>query len=123
MTKKIHILLSGSNRPFTDSIRALLQAHPDLTIAGQVSDSDDLTELLKQVPVAIVLFCNSLPAGEAERIRKSLSRLSPPPTMILLDSAAKQKNTDPYLLTPDAPIGLLIQIIRAASGVGLQSKL
>jgi DNA-binding NarL/FixJ family response regulator len=120
----IRVLLVDDHQLLRDSLRALLDAEPDVSVTGTASDGDEAVECVEAVQPDVVLMDLSMPRmGGVEATRRLLARYPSAQVVVLTSFPDQQLIFDSiqagavgYLLKDAAPDEVLRAVRSAAAG-------
>lgn len=86
----IRILIADDHPIFRDGLRRLLEAEPDLSVAGEASDGDEAVTLTRQLLPDILLLDLAMPRTPGMEALEELSKTTAPVRTILLTAAVER---------------------------------
>ena len=88
---KVRILLADDHTIFRDGLRKLLEAEPDLEIAGEAGDGADAITMVQQVKPDLLLLDLAMPRVPGLEALREVIALKTPVKTILLTAAIEKK--------------------------------
>jgi DNA-binding NarL/FixJ family response regulator len=92
----ISVLLADDHGIVRAGLRALLDAQPDVHVAGEASSGDEAVELAQQLQPDIIIMDISMPGGGLEATRK-IAKLELPTKILILTIHAEERYLLPVL--------------------------
>jgi DNA-binding NarL/FixJ family response regulator len=119
------IVLAEDHVLVREGIKKIIEAFPDLKVVGEVGDAPQLLELLKSLPVDMVILDISMPSLPGIEVTREIKQTYPIVKVLILTMHKKREylhnamaaGVDGYLLKEDAPKELLNAINKIRQGM------
>jgi len=117
--RPIRVLIADDHRMFRDALRTILQAEPDIVIAGEAGTVGDTLRLAETVPADILLLDLGLPDGHGLDVLAALAARQSPLYAIVVSASTDRQDVVRAIkagargaVMKDAPAERLVQGIR-----------
>lgn len=84
MNPNVNIIIADDHQIVRDGVRSLLEGEPDITVAGEAEDGEDVLNLLKSVPADIVVMDINMPRMDGISCTRIISRDFPETRVLAL---------------------------------------
>jgi DNA-binding NarL/FixJ family response regulator len=125
------IILAEDHVLVREGIKKIIEAFPGLQVMGEVGDGPELMNLLKRIPVDMVILDISMPSLPGIEATREIKQTYPTVKVLILTMHKKKEylhnamaaGVDGYLLKEDAPKELLNAIEKIRQGMNYVSPL
>jgi DNA-binding NarL/FixJ family response regulator len=122
MAGTIRALIADDEWMVRSTLRAILEAAPDITVVAEASDGVEAVDLARTLRPDVVLMDIRMPRGDGLTATERMARLDPPPYVVILTTfdldeyvhAALCNGAVGFLLK-DAPAGDMLAAVRSAA--------
>ena len=119
------IILAEDHVLVREGIKKIIEAFPGLQVVGEVGDGPELMNLLKRIPVDMVILDISMPSLPGIEATREIKQAYPTVKVLILTMHKKKEylhnamaaGVDGYLLKEDAPKELLSAIEKIRQGM------
>jgi len=115
----VRVLIADSEQGFRRFIRRILERQPDLNVAGQASDAEEVVQLAQQLKPDVVLMDIDLPGLDGLEATRRIKASLPGTKVIMLSAVdgetyrntAAKHGADGFL-PKSAPVSEILSVIR-----------
>jgi len=93
----IRVLLVDDHAILRDGLCALLKSAPDIQVVGEAADGKDALAVAQRTAPDVVVLDLDMPGGNGETATLELSRLDPPPKVLILTMHTEEERLVPLL--------------------------
>lgn len=103
--RTIRVLLVDDHAILRDGLRALLHSAPDIQVVGEAANGKDAIAVAQRSAPDVVVMDLDMPGGDGATATRELSRLYPPPKVLILTMHNEEERLVPLL--KDGALGYL----------------